>query len=87
MRGILSHTFHFMYYLTVCDTNVSPGIYQGHQIPWRAGKSHNTNAGEMSHLHNQNKRKVGASCFFLAVIVPAQSELSRSWLSRIIIWR
>ena len=47
MRGILSHTFHFMYYLTVCDTNVSPGIYQVHQITVETlDQSHNNNKGE-----------------------------------------
>ena len=46
MRGILSHTFHFMYYLAVCDTNVSPGIYQVHQIVETLDQSHNNNKGE-----------------------------------------
>ena len=47
MRGIISHTFHFMYYLAVCDTNVSPGIYQVHQITVETlDQSHNNNKGE-----------------------------------------
>ena len=82
MRGILSHTIHFMCYFDSLRYSCFSRKYQGHQIPWRAKQSHNTNTGEMSHLLQRNKREVGASCFFLAVVVLAQSELSRSWLSR-----
>ena len=75
MRGIISHTFHFMYYLAVCDTNVSPGIYQGHQIPWRAEtKPQHQHGGDVPPPPETDKREVGAGCFFPAVIVLAQSS-------------
>ena len=86
---IISHTIHFMCYFDSLRYSCFSRKYQGHQIPWRAKQSHNTNTGEMSHLLQiPDKREVGASCFFLAVVVLAQSELSRSWLSHlVIIWR
>ena len=53
MRGILSHTIHFMCYFDSLRYSCFSRKYQGHQIPWRAKQSHNTNTGEMSHLLQQ----------------------------------
>jgi len=74
IKRIISHTIHFMCYFDSLRYSCFSRKYQGHQIPWRADKATNTNTGEMSHLHNLNKREVGAGCFFPAVIVLAQSS-------------
>jgi len=36
-----------MYYLAVCDTNVSPGIYQVHQIVETLDRATTTTRGKM----------------------------------------
>ena len=89
MRGFYLTLFISCVILTVCDTHASPGNTRATRCRGGPRQSHNTNTGEMSHLLQiPDKREVGAGCFFLAVIVLAQSELSRSWLSHlVIIWR
>ena len=74
MRGLYLTLFISCVILTVCDTHASPGNTRSTRYRRGPRPGHNTNTGEMSHLRKQLKRKVGASCFFLAVVVLAQSS-------------